>query len=140
MATLVRAGIDDLSIIREIEQAGRIGHVPQIPQQIREVFRTATELRPEDRLAVQAVIQRHVENAVSKTINLAESAAVQDVREAFLAAHHLDCKGVTVYREGSRPRQVLQVLGHFRSCVGEDVVPLEFVPAREVQHRVQKDD
>ncbi|MER3485585.1 MAG: hypothetical protein C4345_06075, partial [Chloroflexota bacterium] len=78
---------------------------------------------PEEHLAIQAVVQRHVENAVSKTINMPATATVDDVRAAFERAYELDCKGVTVFREGATAGQVLQVLGHCLVCTSEDVIP-----------------
>ncbi|MCX2725931.1 adenosylcobalamin-dependent ribonucleoside-diphosphate reductase [Thermomicrobium sp. 4228-Ro] len=120
---LSRLGIHDPSLLREIELTGRIGHRTDLPEELRRLFRVATEISPEEHIRVQAAIQRHVENAVSKTINMPYEATRDDVRRAFLLAHELACKGVTVYREGSPRGQVLQVLGHCLSCMGEDVVP-----------------
>lgn len=120
---LSRLGIHDASLLREIELTGRIGHRTDLPEELRRLFRVATEISPEEHIRVQAAIQRHVENAVSKTINMPYEATRDDVRRAFLLAHELACKGVTVYREGSPRGQVLQVLGHCLSCMGEDVVP-----------------
>jgi len=120
---LSRLGIHDPGLLREIELTGRIGHRTDLPEGLRRVFRVATEIPPEEHVRVQAAIQRHVENAVSKTINLPYEATREEVRRAFLLAHELQCKGVTVYREGSPRGQVLQVLGHCLSCMGEDVVP-----------------
>ncbi len=120
---LDRLGIHDPGLIRDIELTGRIGHRTDLPEWLRRLFRVATEISPEEHIRVQAAIQRHVENAVSKTINLAQEATREDVRRAFLLAHDLGCKGVTVYREGSPRGQVLQVLGHCLSCLGEDVLP-----------------
>jgi ribonucleoside-diphosphate reductase alpha chain len=125
LAALERAGCAQPAILREIERSGRIGHLREIPEELRRLFRVATEIPPGEHLAIQAAVQRHVENAVSKTINLPAEATVDVVRAAFLEAHRLGCKGVTVYRDGSRPGQVLQVLGHCLSCVGEDRVPAE---------------
>jgi len=120
---LSRRGLHDPGLIREIELTGRLGHRTDLPEDLRRLFRVATEIPPEEHVRVQAAVQRHVENAVSKTINLAYEATRDDVRRAFLLAHQLECKGVTVYREGSPRGQVLQVLGHCLSCMGEDVVP-----------------
>ncbi|MEX1158607.1 MAG: adenosylcobalamin-dependent ribonucleoside-diphosphate reductase [Thermomicrobiales bacterium] len=122
--TLERLGLADGGLIRDIELSGRIAHRDDLPESVRCLFRTASEIPSREHLAVQAAIQRHVENAVSKTINLPETATACDVRAAFLLARRLGCKGVTIYREGSRPRQALNVLGHCLACVGEDVIPL----------------
>jgi ribonucleoside-diphosphate reductase alpha chain len=124
LKTLDRLGLAEAGLIRDIELTGRISHRDDLPASVRCLFRTASEIPSREHLAVQAVIQRHVENAVSKTINMPESATVDDVRAAFLLARRLGCKGVTIYREGSRPRQALNVLGHCLACVGEDIIPI----------------
>jgi ribonucleoside-diphosphate reductase alpha chain len=121
---MLRFGLADAALIRDIELSGRIAHRDDLPESVRCLFRTASEIPAREHLAVQAAIQRHVENAVSKTLNLPETATAGEVREAFLLARRLGCKGVTIYREESRPRQALNVLGHCLTCVGEDVIPL----------------
>lgn len=120
---LSRLGLHDPALIRDIEVTGRIGHRTDLPEELRRLFRVATEISVDEHLRIQAAVQRHVENAVSKTINLPYEATREHVRRAYLLAHELGCKGVTVYREGSPRGQVLQVLGHCLSCLGEDVVP-----------------
>ncbi|KPJ69735.1 ribonucleoside-diphosphate reductase [candidate division WOR-1 bacterium DG_54_3] len=68
---------------------------------------TTFKIKPEWHVRMQAAFQKYTDNAVSKTINLPAKAARRDVREAFLLAHKLKCKGITVYRYGSKPKQVL---------------------------------
>jgi ribonucleoside-diphosphate reductase alpha chain len=121
---LEEAGLARPDILREIEITGRAGHITELPQTVRYLLRTAAEIPVAEHLAVQAATQRHVENAVSKTIILPPEATVEDVREAFIGAWRLGCKGVTIYREGSRSDQALHVLGHCLACVGEELVPV----------------
>jgi len=93
----------------KVMAVGRIRHFPEIPAEIRRLFPTTFEVSVEYQVKMQAAFQRHVENAVSKTINLAPEARVEDVAEAFRMAWRLGLKGITVYRYGSRPGQVLSI-------------------------------
>jgi len=75
---------------------------------VRRVFATAFEIPPQWHLKVQAAFQKHVDNAVSKTINFPAGAAVRDIRSAYLMAWRYGLKGLTIYRNGSRSNQVLK--------------------------------
>lgn len=85
------------------------------PEELRRLFITALEIPPSFHIQMQATFQKYVDNAVSKTINLPQNATPRDVEEAYLLAHELKCKGITAYRYGSRPQQVLY-LGTEKSC------------------------
>jgi ribonucleoside-diphosphate reductase alpha chain len=94
-------------LIAEIAQRGGVRGYPQLPAQVRAAFPTAAEIPPEWHLRMQAAVQRHVDAAVSKTVNLPATATVDDIRAIYFAAWRAKVKGITVYRYGSRESQVL---------------------------------
>ncbi|KAF5414426.1 MAG: Vitamin B12-dependent ribonucleoside-diphosphate reductase [Candidatus Methanogaster sp.] len=83
-----------------------------IPKDVKEVFVTALDIDPDWHVRMQAAFQEHVDNAISKTINLRKDAGTGDVRKAFLLAYELRCKGITIYRYGSKREQVLSFGGY----------------------------
>jgi ribonucleoside-diphosphate reductase alpha chain len=97
-------------------ESGRVRDVPEIPMDVRRLFPTAHEVPVEQHLRVQAAFQGHVDNAVSKTINLSGNATVADVTDACWRAFELGCKGITVYRHGARTEQVLAPIGQSSLC------------------------
>jgi ribonucleoside-diphosphate reductase alpha chain len=99
--------IDFPGLIDVILAAGRMGEVHGIPERVRRLFVTATEVPVRQHLRIQHAFQRHVDNAISKTINLPEGASREDVASAYLEGWRLGLKGVTVYRCGSKPGQIL---------------------------------
>ena len=92
----------------EVLTKGTVADAPNLPEAFRRLFKTAHEIPWKRHLEVQAAFQHHVDNSVSKTINLPEEASVRDVFDAFCAAHSLGCKGVTLYRQGTRPAQIFE--------------------------------
>ncbi len=94
---------------KEVLKKGSIQNLDFLPQKVKNVFVTAMDLTPLEHIKMQAAWQKYVDNAVSKTINMPNSASVQDVMDAFIAAWKYKCKGITIYRDGSRDVQVLNV-------------------------------
>ncbi len=104
-----RNGFYGGEIIEKIARTGTVRDIKGVPEDIKRIFVTSHEISPEWHVKIQAAFQRHTENAVSKTVNLANEATVKEVEEVFLLAHRLKCKGVTVYRYGSKGEQVLNL-------------------------------
>jgi ribonucleoside-diphosphate reductase alpha chain len=95
------------TLIRKVAAQRSISDMSEIPEPVRSLFVTAADIPPADHIQMQAVFQKHCDSSVSKTINLPQTASRDDVRAAFELAYELDCKGVTIYRDNSRPNQVL---------------------------------
>jgi len=104
---LQQAGVHSRELMNEIRRAGSIQNLAAIPENLRRLFVTSFDVAPEQHLKVQAAFQKHTDNSVSKTVNLPHDATVDDVRTIYLTAHRLKCKGITIYRYGSRAHQVL---------------------------------
>ena len=86
---------------------GTLESVPQVPDWAKEVYATAPEISPKDHVMMQASFQESCDSGISKTINFANSATIQDVEDAYMLAYETGCKGITVYRAGSREKEVL---------------------------------
>ncbi|HON16117.1 MAG TPA: vitamin B12-dependent ribonucleotide reductase [Spirochaetota bacterium] len=96
------------SIMDKVAVHGSVRDIEEVPESIKRVFVTAHDISPLWHIKTQAVFQKYVDNAVSKTVNFPNSATKEDIREVYDLAYELGCKGVTVYRDGSRDNQVLQ--------------------------------
>jgi ribonucleoside-diphosphate reductase alpha chain len=96
-------------VIAEIARSGSLQGVSAVPDALKKVFRTSQDIAPEWHVRLQAAFQKSTENAVSKTVNFPAAASRTEIAEVFLAAYGSGCKGVTVYRYGSRDRQVLNI-------------------------------
>jgi ribonucleoside-diphosphate reductase alpha chain len=107
-AALRAAGAWNEDLVAHVRTTGAARGVPGVPPAVARLFPTATDVAPRVHLAVQAAFQRHVDNAVSKTVNLPADATPAQVREIYVEAWRLGLKGVTVFREGCRARAVLE--------------------------------
>lgn len=104
---LEKEGLLSKEILEEVSQTGSVAGIDVIPQKLKDVFQTAHDISPEWHIRMQAAFQAYTDNAVSKTINFPHSATREDIHSAYELAYQLGCKGVTVYRDGSRENQVL---------------------------------
>jgi len=113
--TARREGFYSEELMARIAEAGTVAGMEDVPDRIRRLFVTALDIAPDWHLKMQAAFQAHTDNAVSKTVNLPYEATVDDIRDIYEMAYALGCKGVTVYRNGSRRDQVLYIGSNGRS-------------------------
>ncbi|MEM2145135.1 MAG: adenosylcobalamin-dependent ribonucleoside-diphosphate reductase [Candidatus Jordarchaeaceae archaeon] len=100
-------GFYSSDLMTEIARKGSIQEMKNIPEDVRRIFVTAFDIEPEWHVKMQAAFQKYVDNAVSKTVNLPQDATLDDVYKIYWLAYKLKCKGITVFRYGSRREQVL---------------------------------
>ncbi len=100
-------GFYSQELMEKVARLGTVRGLPEVPEDIQNIFVTAHDIAPQWHVQIQAAFQQHTDNAVSKTVNLHHDASREDVARVFMLAHQLKCKGVTVYRDGSRDGQVL---------------------------------
>ncbi|MDJ0809498.1 MAG: vitamin B12-dependent ribonucleotide reductase [Desulfobacterales bacterium] len=106
-ATAREGGFYSDELMNEIAARGSIHSMENIPPEIRKIYVTAHDVTPEWHIRMQAAFQKYTDNAVSKTVNLPRDATVEDVHKIYDLAYELSCKGVTIYRDGSKENQVL---------------------------------
>jgi ribonucleoside-diphosphate reductase alpha chain len=103
---LIKRNLYTDELIENISKTGNIKNL-NLPKDIKKIFITSLDISPELHIRMQSAFQKHVDNAVSKTVNLPKNSSLNDVREIYLLAWKLKCKGITIYRYGSKPEQVL---------------------------------
>ena len=104
-----REGFYSEELMKKVAETGSVQNLKEVPEKWREVFKVAHDLNYEEHIKMQAAFQKHVDNAVSKTINMPKESTVEDVKNAYLLAWKLGCKGITIYRDSSKNFQVLNV-------------------------------
>ena len=129
LSTLKRNGFYTDDIIEKIKKEGNLKNIKELPEYLRAVFVTSHEISYEWHIKIQAAFQKYCDNAVSKTINFANSAEVRDIGEAYMCAYRMRLKGITVYRDGSKGEQV------YRSGSDQKV---KAVQAASVSYETQK--
>jgi ribonucleoside-diphosphate reductase alpha chain len=119
-------------LMKRIAEHGTVQDIPEVPQEVKEVFVTAHDISPNDHIQMQAAFQLYTDNAVSKTVNFPNSATIEDVENVYMLANKAGCKGVTIYRDGSRDEQVL-------STSKKEEAPREPRPVEEEKKAVKRD-
>ena len=111
-------GFYSAKLLEEIARTGSAQKVDGLPEDVKRLFITALDIKPEWHVKMQAAFQKHTDNAVSKTVNLPTEATVEDIRGIYELAWKLKCKGVTAFRYGSKPEQVLYI-GEVKTDTGK---------------------
>lgn len=104
-----KAKIFSQDLLEEISKSGSVQNISGVPKNLKRIFVTALDIPPQVHIKMQAVFQKHTDNAVSKTVNLTQNASPDEVKKAYLQAYRLKSKGVTVYRYASKSDQVLTI-------------------------------
>lgn len=126
---LQEEGLHSPDLIEQVAYRGNVRGIEEIPEHLRRIFVTAYEVSPEWHIRMQAAFQEFTDNAVSKTVNFPKEATQEDIQAVYQLAYELGCKGVTVYRAGSREGEVLTV-GHKK-----DEAPTEVTVAQKPHPR-----
>ena len=122
---------DKERIMKEIIEKGTIQHLTTLPQRLRDTFVVSMDIPGLGHMEMQAAFQRHVDNSISKTINFPNSATKEEIARSFVAAWELGCKSCTVYRDGSRVIQILNVGS------GENIIAPTEVPVQDERKELQ---
>lgn len=137
-AALKEAGCYTKEVLEQIRKRGTLQNIDSLPDWIKETFVTSMDISAEDHILMQAAMQENCDNAISKTVNFPNSATREDIVEGYVTAWRHKCKGCTVYRDGSRTYQVLNL--NDSEATDEIVETLEATPIRsEYDGRVRED-
>jgi len=110
LGALKDRGLESDELLEKIEQnRGSIQNLEEVPEGLKKVFVVAGDIVPEDHVRMEAAFQKYTDNGISKTINFPNEATVEDVRRAYWLTYELGCRMITIYRDGSRIKQVLEV-------------------------------
>ena len=119
-------GFFSQDLMEQIAWKGTLRDIPGIPEEMRRVFVTDWDIAPEWHVRIQAIFQKYTDNSVSKTINLPAEATPEDIVRIYKLAHELKCKGITIYRYGSKKQQVLTLAGQISEA---ELEPVPYVTA-----------
>ncbi len=121
-------------LMQKIAEHGTVHDIPEVPTDVRNIFVTAHDITPENHIQMQAAYQQFTDNAVSKTVNFPNNATIDDVEKVYMMAYETGCKGVTIYRDGSRDEQVLTTAGK-----KEEPVVAVATPAEDDKKAIKRD-
>ena len=133
---LEERGLYSDELMKKVIAQGSLQHIEEIPQDIKDVFVCAHDVSPQWHIRMQAAFQKHTDNAVSKTVNFPHSATREDVDKVYRLAYELGCKGVTIYRDGSRGSQVLNIGKVSKEAKSDEVPQAAPCPAQQ-QNRLE---
>ncbi len=139
IAIAKREGWYSEALMERIAKEGTVAF-PEVPAKWQRVFTTANQIAPEWHVRMQAAFQEHCDSAISKTTNFAHTATVEDVRAIYELAYELKCKGVTVYRDGSRDNQVLSTGATEKAAAERDKVASDKRQIGELQGTLAEKD
>lgn len=121
-------------LMAKVAEKGVVRDIEEVPEDVRRIFGTAHEIDIDWHIRTQTAFQKYTENAVSKTINLRHDATVDDVKKAYLSAWEGNCKGITIFRDGSKSEQVLNLgLDKKEGSKGENPAPSQMILERPVK-------
>ena len=138
LEALKENGLDSEDLLAKVEENhGSIQNIDEIPQELKKSFVVAGDIAPKDHVRMAAAFQKFTDNGISKTINFPNKATVEDVREAYWLSYELGCNMITIYRDGSRMKQVLEVKkgkSYYDQMTGKRVTEegeaMPYVPAK----------